>query len=651
MAFAKFPYPLERLSGAVDFNLLNRQVQVELTGNAGARPVFITGHWSGEGVQADASFDIRASDLTIDETLLKALSALPPETQTLARSFHAEGKLDVKAHVRHEPGAKEYRNEYHVRFHDASVRWDDFPYALTDVAGVLDIYPGHWEFHDFRGKHKDGQVAVKGRSTPKVHLPTGERSHGVSVEIQGRDIAMDDDLRQALRQIRKLQDTWDNFRPSGRLTFTAAIERPTPLSDDLGVQVELRGCAVEPKFFAYPLDDVSGQFRYGQHRLELMKVQAHHGATTLALERGTVDLHAGHYADLEIQAQDLRIDEALAQALPKKLQGAARALKIEGPLQLKTRLVIGQLPNPATPPDVFWDGQLWMRDAKLTTGMELSGVTGTVACVGRHDGQQLLGVEGNVSLDRVTVFKQPFANVQAPFQVRKEGPDALLVRLRAPIYGGDIAGEVCVHMNAPVRYELNLTASQIDLGEFGKQNLGADNTQLQGIAVGRLHMTGAGTGIDSLEGNGSLDVPNGRLGKDLPFLLDLIKFLGLHWPDRTAFEEMHARFSVLGKRVNIGRLELLSNAISLTGKGEINLDGTDAQVDFYPTLARFGQALPPLMRPLVPTVSKNILTIEVRGKVGARSEDLRFHKKLVPVVVDPLLVLRDRMMGAEEKKK
>ena len=69
---------------------------------------------------------------------------------------------------------------------------------------------------------------------------------------------------------------------------------------------------------------------------------------------------------------------------------------------------------------------------------------------------------------------------------------------------------------------------------------------------GRLYLKGLGTGngIDSLDGNGSIDLPHGHL-YNLPFLLDLLKFLGLRWPDRTAFEEAHCVFAIEGNRVAV----------------------------------------------------------------------------------------------------
>lgn len=651
ICFAKFPYPLDHLTGTLDCTLGDCRVQVDVTGKAGKQPVFIQGFWQGEGAETEARFDIQAADVPIDETLMAAL-VHAGTAQKLARSFRATGKADIKAHIRHDAGAAaaDFRNEYHAHVHDATLLWDAFPYPLEQVRGVLDIYPKQWEFREFHASHRGGTVAAHGHSI-QGRAADGTRTQGIALEIVGRKVPLDDDLRQALTPLPGLLKSWDAFRPQGRLNFVAKVQQPTGDSSDLDVRVDAQGFAVEPGFFPYLVHDIGGQFHYHHHRLDLTQLKAWHGGALLSLGTGAVDVHhgGGYFAELaDVQMRDLRFDDDFLSALPARVQEAARALKLRDKCDVKTRLVIAQAPEPGSLPDVFWDCQAWFDKATLTAGLDLSSVTGTAGCIGRHDGHRLLGLKGNILIDQATVLKQPFQDVQLGFEVKKSAPDVLLVGLKAPLFGGDIAGQVRVDFNSTLRYEVNLTASKIELRQFGRHNLGP-KSEMSGLAVGRLHLTGQGSSgdisaIDTLDGNGSIDVPAGHL-YNLPLLLDLLKFLGLHWPDRTAFEELHALFGIHGRRVHLGKLDLLGNAISLSGKGEFNLDGTDLQVDCYPTW-RAEQFLPPAVRPLPSALSKSILTIEMRGKVGNNPEkDLKFTKRWVPILLDPLQNLQQRIIG------
>ncbi|MBI3824335.1 MAG: hypothetical protein HY289_16845 [Planctomycetes bacterium] len=643
LMFKDFPYPLERTTGRVDYNLMNERVDVKLEAHAGERPVILAGHWTGEGDQADVDFSVQAEDVPIDDKLLKALRTDDLRSMhDFAKSFHATGKLNARTNLSKRPG-QPFRNVYHLYFHETKICWDNFPYPLENVSGHLNIFPDHWSFSDFRGSRNGGTVMLQGKS-----IPRDDRGfeHGIALEITGDNVLFDDELGDAVRPMKEMHKTWQTFNPTGRVTFKAIVNRPSPDIKDLEVSVAARGCNAKPTFFTYRIQDVQGDFRFHKMRLDINKLRARHDQTMIALDSAAIDLDSlgGYYARLnDLQVQGLQFDEELTNALPKKLQEAAKTLKLDDPLRIKTQVVIAQPHETGKPPDIYWDGQMWMFESKFTAGLDFKNVTGTVACIGRVNGKEIVGIDGNLVLERATLYDQPFKDVHAKFQMRDTSPELLLIGLRAPIFGGDITGQVRVDLNTGLRYEMNLTASQINAAEAGRFNLGP-KSQLSGIASARLFLRGYGSGIDTLEGNGSIDIPRGHL-YNLPFLLDLLKFLGLHWPDRTAFEEFHTTFAIQGARVNVQRLDLLGSAISLSGKGDLDLITKDVKLDVYPMWGRIEQILPPAVRPYPTTLSKNLLTVEVRGKLTSEPKDLKFQLKPMPVIIDPLLLLRDRMMG------
>ena len=178
-------------------------------------------------------------------------------------------------------------------------------------------------------------------------------------------------------------------------------------------------------------------------------------------------------------------------------------------------------------------------------------------------------------------------------------------------------------------YRLDLTAAQVDLEDFGLHNF--NNTELKGLAVAQVYLEGDGGELSGLKGNGRIDVPNGRM-YNLPLLLDLLKFLGLRLPDRTAFEEAHVVFDIDGRRAHVKRLELYGNAISLRGSGDTNIDGSDLTFVFYLDWARLGQVLPAGVRDIPREISNQLFRIEMRGEAG----DLHFRKEPVPLLSDPV---------------
>ena len=645
--FVKFPYPLTGATGSIDYLLMSKRADFEVRANAGSCPVTVSGVFEAKEDDYDLKAEVRAIGAIINDTLLSALEATP---QHLARSFRATGKVDALAIIRHAAGREGFDNAFHLTFREISACWDPFPLPLKNVSGQLDIRDKKWAFHDFRAEHGGGVFQVQGHT---VDAP-GKEKPGVFVRLTGKEIPFDAPLERAMEPMAALKKAWSVFQPSGKINFTADVLRLSESLEDLEVRVQAEGIgmAVEPTFFRHRIEQVQGIVHYKDKRLDLAQVSGKHGAARWVLPRGTVELRGGdgYHADLpEVDIENFMLDEEFLKAAPESIRHAATALNCVSPLRVKTRLVVDQVADGQRRPEIYWDGQAWLRNGSTTFGLKLDEVTGVIACRGLYDGNKIVNLKGNLLLEEATVLKQTFRKVQAGFKIEPQSPDQLLANIFAPIYGGDLTGEVRVDFGSTVRFEVSLTASKIDLKEFGRKNVGS-KSQLDGKAEGRLLLTGTNAGIPSLDGNGKVDVVGGHL-YNLPLLLDLLKFLGLRWPDRTAFEEMHALFAIHGRRVTMRRLELQGNAISLTGQGDFNLDGTDLQLDFYPTWGRIDQILPPALRPLPPAVSKNFLIIEMRGQVSAKPSDLKFSKKLVPVVVDPLIWLRDRIRGNQVERR
>jgi hypothetical protein len=646
-AFCKFPYPVERIHGTLEVEFdpahLPDRITVNLVGYHGPHPVYVRGSITGEKPAAVA-IDISSSDVPLDDTLA---AALQPEHRKLARAFDPHGLADFVVNIRRAQGAARFANRYLINFHHSTARYAVFPYPVEEISGTLDILPDHWEFRDFRGRHKGAEVYARGRSEP---TPTGDR---VSLEIQGSNVLLDEELEAALQP--GLKQTWKELAPAGRLSFVARAEHAPGATDpDLDVSVQPVGCSFRPAFFPYGLDVVPGPdgepaalVRYYRGEVTLKNLRARHGATALRLRDGTVYVKQGggsfvNLADLEVSP--LVPDADFYQALPPGLQRAFETLQLRQPIALRTRLTVDVPAEPERPPCIYWDGGAALGGANLQAGVPLEQVTGVVYCRGKHQGK-LERVAGNVLLDAVTFYNQPFRNVHCQILVLPEEPEAVVLRgLRADVFGGQVGGTARIAFGATPGYEVDLTASQIRLEDFGRHNLG-DKAQLSGLAAARLYLVGKGTSLDGLEGRGSFDVPSGKM-YNLGPLLALLKALNkLQAPDRTAFEEAHARFTIHGQRVTITRLDLTGDAISLGGQGEMSLDANDVNLDFYAVLGRLPQLLPSPIKELPRAISEQLLKIKMTGPLSAP----RISREPVPGLVEPVRELLERMSAVRDK--
>jgi hypothetical protein len=649
--FHAFPYPVQQVRGGLELTMGNDrppQLDVDLTAETSGRgPVTIRGHV--EGDVPSYTYDIAGTGIPIDEPLLLAL---PAKFQNQVRAFHPSGRCDVTAHIAHPAGAAMPQQHYTVRLYDTAVCYDVFPYPLEGLTGTLDfrLGPGTpadpradtgFTFRDVRAGHAGGRVVINGSVQPQ------EAGNLVRLNLRGEQVALDDTLALAFARMR-LRTVWDMFAPQGRFNFTADVARLERADGtaDYDIRVTPAGATVRPTFFPYTLNDLTGTFRLAPGRVLLEPFTARHGPTRFDLGGGAVQFgEGGYHADLRaLRAEPLPVDADFVRALPAALQAVFHALQPTGTLAVQVaRLDIVEPPNPPgphQPPVIQWDGSVAFADGALRTGVQWDNVSGVVACRGRYRGEVVEGVEGNIQLERATVFGQPLTNLHAHVLIEPPLPHVLqLLDFKGQLFGGQLGGEARVAFGAGLEYQLDLKAIGVRLEEVGRHNRLGGNAHLSGLARAELYLKGTGNGLDELEGRGNVHVPSGQM-YNLPLLVDLLlKLPTLHPPDGTAFEEAHAEFAIQGRQVQVQRLDLLGSAVSLGGKGRMNLDGTGLALDCYAVWGHIVQVLPPGLRELPAWLSKNLVLLRASGQVGG---PYAISLEPVPGLVEPVRQLVER---------
>ena len=654
--FHAFPYEVEQVVGFIEMHTRSDhrdRIAVDLRGRAGTRMVTLKGDIRGGKGESAVEMDLAADGLPLDDKLYRALK---PEYQTLVNQFMSErsrrlglrrapiGVADVRAAIRRARGREKFANRYVVTLREGALKYDAFPLPLERVGGVLDLHPDHWECRDFRGYHGAGEIRVDGRSFPAPRGEAPGRPARVAVRVQGRDVPMDADFDLALAP--PLRATWRTLALAGNISFRADVVDLPDRPQDVDVGVAVRGCTMHPAFFPYAIAGVGATVHYARGRVELRDVTARHGPAVLGIRAGEVVLKqgGGYYAHLRsVHGDGVSPDAEFFHALrtlPASVRKGVEGLQLRDPLRVETDLVIDAPADPAGRPVIWWDGGAVLHDARLRAGVEMTGVDGRVTCCGRHNGQALDGLTGTLLLERATVLGQPVSGLHARLEMAPDSPEVLRVRdVTAGLFGGGLSGEARVEFGQAVRYEMVLRALGVELGQFGRHNAGP-KSDLQGPCEASLYLRGEGSDLSGLRGNGRVDVPRGKI-LQLPPLLDLVKAFGLRVPDRTAFEEAHAEFEVEGPQVRVQRLELFGNAFSLRGRGTVDLDGNNLNLDFNADWGRLGQVLGAGLNEFPRAISDQLLEVRVRGRLG----EPRYQPVPIPGVVGSF----NRMFRGDEK--
>lgn len=665
-AYERFRYPLKDLRGSLDQLITSDgtdRLKIDLIGSAGERPLTVVGTYEdADGPNEFIDLTIRGRDLPLDETLVEALG----KNADLARAFHATGRADATVTVKQERGEQHTVSRFLVQFRDVAACYERFPYPLENMTGTLDITIGpaadQWVFRDFRGQYHGGEVRIGGRNDPG---PTGDV---LTLNVEGAGVPLDAAFARALTQI-KLHGAWKVLEPRGRMNFHAQVRhvsRPGA-APDVEVSVpSIQADSIRPDFFPYELTNVRSNFQFAAGRLVVQELEASHGPTRVKL--GPCDLILKPGGGLWAQANDLSVspmvpDDELVAALPPSLKALFAALQPQGPMTFSAReLVVDLTPaNPVQPPPllagggpapiarmssgtlaesepyspwVYWDGaRVTFEGSSLKAGLTWTDVFGELASRGEYRNGRLGAIDGNLLIQRAAMLNQPVSAVHARLLMDPRDPGVLQVRnLKGKLFGGDVGGEARLALGPVFRYDLALKAMQMRLEEFARGNTLGPNAELSGTATAQLFLTGQGSDVSGLRGGGTIDIPKGHV-YNLPPLLDLLKFFKLNPPDRTLFEEAHARFRVQGKRVVVEQIDLFGNLLSLTGNGELDFDGSNAHFDVYTLWTRMTDLFPGVARDVPNALSRSLFKVEVTGTVGGKMD---YRKEAVPVITEPI---------------
>jgi len=557
------------------------------------------------------------------------------------------------------------------------------------------------------GSHAGAAIWLSGtkRSVP------GSRDRKLVLHVGGNTCPIDTDLQAALAAMKladswttfsprgKLTFSADvEVMDRAPLPATPDIEPPFNPAADLKLTFNFFGPAITPSFFKYDVTDVAGWLEYRNGRVDLAHFSGKHGDARLKLDAGEVRFYSdgSTWANLGgLEVKPFVADEAMLKALPGKLRSAVEDIRLAGNADLNVKhMVVLSPPDPTTPPEpsplapvsvlpkivargqapsllpsldatpgkpdpvIYWDAELKLNGASIDTGVPWTDLFGAMSCRGRYEGTHLGLVRGNVHLDRGTIAKLPVTNVQGQARVNAQQPDPaspgkyLPIELEFPslsgtLFHGSVGGEARATLDSPTRYELWLTATDVQLEEIARhQKLGSD-ADLKGIAQAQLRLFNRQdpkTGTWTVEGLGKIDVPSGRM-YNLPVMLDLVKVLKLQAPDKTAFEEGHATFHIRGDRIKVDQLDLIGKAICVGGSGELDTSGEYVKFEFY-TLG--SEILARLVNTPVGDVSaflsRNLFKIKMTRENGVT----KYKPEPVPAITEPIKAVTDRLRNRKK---
>ena len=633
----EFPYRLEHGNGLLE--LKDDRLQMDLKTFSENQAVHVVGEIRNPTSGATGWLQVRSDELPIDEKLLKAL---PPRAQSLARSMDLKGTVGFEYELNREIPQGPLHQHLRIRASRCWLRYDRFPYAISNIHGDLEMIDGNWRALNLEGYNGTSRVTGEGTL---ARMPQGDE---LVLRLHAADVPLEGELRDALQPgVPGMKQVWALLQPRGTIDLATNLRYLDQLDRlDVTVRAEPRSetCSLEPVRFPYRIENVQGVFTYGNGCLTFERCSAWHGPVKLACN-GTCSFQPDGGWQLRLgrlSVDRLRMDRQFMQALPPQLKRGLGELNVTGPMSLQGDILLAQGANPAEPMTAKWNLSVGLNQVGVDCGLRLENIYGSVGLAGWSDGARF-EIRGELALDSLTCRDHQFTQVLGPFWIDEQQalfgswvgrrdnqirfrdvpafgqsmPTVPVRPLTAKIFGGAIYGDGSTSLGSQPRYSIQATLVDADLAVCVRE-LAGNNRNLSGRISGAAELHGFRHNRTALGGHGNLQLSKANI-YELPAMISMLKILSIKAPDPNAFSQSDVDFHVEGEHVYFDKLDFKGDAISLLGKGEMNFQG-DTDMVLAATVGHADAGLPAL-RNFFSRTSQQFVQIRVKGNL--RNPDIK----------------------------
>jgi len=670
--YRDFPLPVSHINGRIW--LEDEHGRFDLESSDPRCPVTIQGFANDMGPNWTGRIDVRSTRFhPYSESLLEGLKR-KPEAVHVIQQLNFSGLIATSGFIERTEKDQPADVRFNLSIQGGELRHRMFPYRVFGVSGLVQLVNGVVTAPKLEGVSSTGNITLSGEFLARQQW---------WVKVLGQAVELNQELYQALTP--NQQSIWRQVSPRGTL-------------DHLLVQVEDRGAGVEvtvsgyqqpstprdpshlqiePTWFPYALDRLSGKFYYRNGELTISDVQGWHGNVTVSFDaQGQTHAEYWQLSINNLLTGQIPVDHEIKRALPLPIRQAADRLQVAGSVAVQGNLSIFQplsaVPPPASrttsepavgavvgwtepvspvagnatpaavvapelqiaeeatnsgPPNCVWDLRLDLENLSIELGLPVRNVHGNVQLRGLRNAD-IAYCGGQLNLDSAMVQGVQITTVQGPFWCNDQhvlfgtavGELPVDVQAQscgtiAPLTARGLAGRLGLDGQAWLREDVYFQI-QATANQVDLATLAAE------FAPSSRDIAGQGSASLVLAGSThglhtlegqGLVRVNDAQLYEIPFFLQLLKTLQVKTPDKTAFDEGSIDFSIRGSDIECHRLELNGDAISLIGNGRANLN-QELDLNFYTVLGRNRFYLP-VLSDLLHAGSQQLLWISVKGTV------------------------------------
>ncbi len=674
--FHQFPYPLEHCVGSAKCE--NGKTSFSIDSLENGQIVTISGSVENPGPDALFQIDFGCNgELPIDEKLFRAVD-LYPQVARQIRDLRPRGTFGVagkfsRPTIDHTPLLN-----YRIDMKNCQARHVHFDYPVREINGQVIVDGKNIRFVNIRGANSTSKVQAGGDWHP---------DRGLDLRFIADNVALDNQIRTALPTAAVA--AWDAIRPAGRIDL---VRVDLKLAQTQGSKLEVTidgqarapenvldpGITIRPTAFPIELARISSDMHLEDGKFSVTQFRGEHGRSWVTSNASGSWSQDGWSLNLEnLLAGNVEVDDELMRALPSSVSGALEQTAFAGTVRVSGDMAFTTVPEtsgqaqeteygvmlashtqPTSPPTTgnirlasSWDLQIGLNGAEANLGLQLKGISGVIAIRGSERNGKTLST-GTIDLDTVKVLGAWATNLSGPVWIDNQ-------RVAIGKYAADIdAGRESNTVSGRLfEGQLSLDAQSWNDDEGGKFYaqaalasgqlseatgcLSSELCQAGGVANCFLRCTGDLKNTESVVGEGSLQLANTRL-YELPVMMAVLKPISRRGIDRTAFDSGNINFGLRGDQIDLNRIELNGDAISLIGNGTLDWRQR-VDLDFYSVMGR-NRVYIPLLSELYQAGSQQIMWLRVDGTL----ENPQIRQEIMPGINEGLRTLLEppeRMAG------
>ena len=638
--YQHFPYPLKNLKGNVIIEPDKFTIKNLLADHEGSQIVLKGSVTETNTEKPRFNIIIDANDIPIDSRLM---AALPARQRQFYELFSMDATTDVSIEVcPNETGKRLVDYRATVSIEGAAITYEKFPMPLTDVKVDAVVTKELTKLRKLTGRNGNGEVVISGKIWP-TGKEDPEPSFCLSIEAKNIDLKGKwlDSLPEEAKKF------MSEFRPSGKINAHADLGKNPKEGDecpDNKIVIDCAGIEVDPRAFAFPLENVMGKIIITDEKILLKNVRNQKLPQTASVPNeiesiavnGTIlrdpdDLYNG---DLTVKARNVLIDERFQKAFDQANLLSYSRFTPQGYADIDVAKLKFYTDNKSNK-WVDVDGTVGIKQFSTGDAGILKDVNATLTARALYKiGHGLVQSSGRLEANSFTIMGRLVNNLNAKLTYDLGNGTISSDDFVADSYGGKIIGN-CQLTPLPGRgleYTLESLFCNIDLNGI----LAADDSPESGSNAYSRGLIDGSVGISGILGKKDSRIGRMNVGiRDMAFarrslLGKMVTAAQLDDPTDFIFNEIKARSCLKANTIDMEEVRMVGPSAVLLGTGKIDMQNRKIDLKF----TAYGKATtskPSFLETLARGLGSAVIQVDIKGDI----EDPTVVSTTLPVIKKP----------------